>query len=308
MSSRYNWLDWMKTIGMYLIVYGHFTSYGHEFVYTFSVPLFFVMSGFLYNQESDSFKKNFYNLILPMLIMTVIVQLRLNVSHIINGEFTNEKFFQIIIGVLIGDQTFLGACWFIYTLLIIKLVSKFCTTVVSRIIFCIICSFISILLSHRGIYAQNSWINVCLSYPFFLIGMLLREYKVSIVRGKVIYFAVSLFITYICSVYNGPIWVFKNDYGHHFLLYLLGGMSGTLLVYIVCLWLDGVKSRVVLTISTGSIIVLGLHFSIIFYFRIIPELDFLSAFVVLILFVPVIRCCERYVPILLGKYRVKSQK
>lgn len=61
-NKRMNWLDWMKTIGMYLIVYGHYTSYAHEFIYTFSVPLFFVMSGFLFKKEENIrtfFKKNF---------------------------------------------------------------------------------------------------------------------------------------------------------------------------------------------------------------------------------------------------------
>ena len=47
-NIRLNWLDWMKVIGMYLIVYGHFSSYGHKFIYTFSVPLFFMISGFLF--------------------------------------------------------------------------------------------------------------------------------------------------------------------------------------------------------------------------------------------------------------------
>lgn len=62
---RHNWLDWMKAIGMALIVYGHFFSFFDIYVYVFSVPLFFLISGFLSKVETDNklfFKKLWYNL------------------------------------------------------------------------------------------------------------------------------------------------------------------------------------------------------------------------------------------------------
>ena len=50
--ERFNFIDWMKTIGMYCIILGHFLSIGHKYIYVFSVPLFFVISGFL-NKKAD---------------------------------------------------------------------------------------------------------------------------------------------------------------------------------------------------------------------------------------------------------------
>ena len=72
---RLNWLDWMKAIGIGLIVYGHFFSLYDIYVYVFSVPLFFLISGFLCKKESDDkvfWKKLWYNLITPMLIICTI--------------------------------------------------------------------------------------------------------------------------------------------------------------------------------------------------------------------------------------------
>ena len=41
----------MKTIGIYLIVLGHmFPKPGTIFIYSFSVPLFFFISGFLFSR------------------------------------------------------------------------------------------------------------------------------------------------------------------------------------------------------------------------------------------------------------------
>ncbi|WP_139258102.1 hypothetical protein [Fibrobacter sp. UWH4] len=48
MNSRESWVDWAKTVGIYLVVFGHAffptDGYGCEvknFVYAFHMPLFF---------------------------------------------------------------------------------------------------------------------------------------------------------------------------------------------------------------------------------------------------------------------------
>lgn len=122
-DKRMNWLDWMKSIGMYLIVYGHFTSYGHKFIYIFSVPLFFVISGFLFKHEvsfGNFLKKNFYNLIVPMFIMVFLIQIRNELALAFRGTFDFSQVWQIFIGIFIGNQKIIGTCWFLYSLFIIK--------------------------------------------------------------------------------------------------------------------------------------------------------------------------------------------
>ena len=74
-KGRKNWIDWMKSIVIFLILYGHLFSYGYTYVYTFSVPLFFFISGYLCKIETDYkifWKKVFYNLILPMFLLSAI--------------------------------------------------------------------------------------------------------------------------------------------------------------------------------------------------------------------------------------------
>ena len=38
-DNRLAWIDWMKALGIYLIVLGHFYSVGEKFIYVFHVPL-----------------------------------------------------------------------------------------------------------------------------------------------------------------------------------------------------------------------------------------------------------------------------
>jgi uncharacterized membrane protein YdcZ (DUF606 family) len=117
---------------------------------------------------------------------------------------------------------------------------------------------------------------------------------------------VAYLITYLCSKYNGNVWCYINDYGKSFALYLIGGLSGSTIIFVMSKFLDKVQSSLVTTISSCSIIILGLHYELIKFFKISPELDFLSAFLILILFIPIIRICEKKAPILIGTYRIKK--
>lgn len=66
-------IDWMKAIGMFSIVLGHFFPPTIQyFTYAFSVQLFFFVSGFLFKKCSDSrtfWSKNVQGLIVPYLIL-----------------------------------------------------------------------------------------------------------------------------------------------------------------------------------------------------------------------------------------------
>lgn len=314
-NKRMNWLDWMKAIGMYLIVYGHYTSYAHEFIYTFSVPLFFVISGFLFKKEENIktfFKKNFYNLLLPMLLMVILVQIRKNVPLILNGTFEVTKIPQICLGFLMGDQKVLGACWFIYTLFVIKAILQITpTSKYLHIIISFIFSIACICLVKHEIYLQNAVANVFLSYPFFIIGLILKKHKESLNKGfgkknEIAMFLFFILITGICTYFNGNVWVYLNDYGKNFILYIIGGFCGTAIIFILCKWLNNIKLSVVSTISNGSIVILGLHFMFIGYTKITPSLDFVCALILLMLFIPVIKLCEKQCPYIIGVYRIKK--
>lgn len=73
--KRLNRVDWMKVIGMYVIILGHTFPQGLcAFIYSFSVPLFFFLSEFLNNQEKswdECVRKVVYTLVLPYLLICV---------------------------------------------------------------------------------------------------------------------------------------------------------------------------------------------------------------------------------------------
>ena len=77
-SERLLWLDWMKVLAIFSIIWGHFFSEGHLYLYVFNVQVFCVISGFLYKKASNwktCVKKCFWQLFVPTVIMSIIMQL-----------------------------------------------------------------------------------------------------------------------------------------------------------------------------------------------------------------------------------------
>ena len=92
------------------------------------------------------------------------------------------------------------------------------------------------------------------------------------------------------------------------LLFLLGGISGSIMIFAVSKLLGHV-SAFVAVISRGTIIILGFHK--LFIYRIglfFPPsyLDIVFAALIVFLFVPIIIMVERYFPLMAGRYRIKK--
>lgn len=71
-TTRLNFIDWMKVIGIYLIIAGHLSPPGNEYVYQFSVPMFFIVSGYMTRVESshrEFWAKLWNKLVKPALIL-----------------------------------------------------------------------------------------------------------------------------------------------------------------------------------------------------------------------------------------------
>ena len=94
------------------------------------------------------------------------------------------------------------------------------------------------------------------------------------------------------------------------MLCLFGGVAGTALVFFVSKLLEQWYWRFIVDISVGTIVILGLHWHLIFiarsFFPNASFLDLILAVMVTIVFVPVIRICETHFPVVMGKHRVRK--
>ena len=173
------WIDWMKVLGMYFIIAGHMFSAGNEYLYTFSVPLFFAISGFLCHHESDNivfWNKLFRNLILPCLLISLIILALETLARLVTNKMVWSLIPMRLFNILIGNQGKgvvgggIGMCWFIYTLVICKILYQYVRNKYLQTTIVLLCVAIAIIYNEIGNYLYNSILNVSLAYPAFMGG------------------------------------------------------------------------------------------------------------------------------------------
>ncbi len=321
-TKRLMWVDWMKAIGIYFIVAGHFFSVGDLYIYSFNVPVFFVVSGFLSKREDSGktfLKKIVYNMIIPMLLISFINSI---IDNIFLEGGNPYDILRFPIYFILGFHRALKCLWFVYTLICLRFILQY--TPANRII------QISLLIALPSLgiwldaqpffnditdvgFKSNAFVDTTMAYPFFILGFYLRKKKNLPVKFnnlpiQIAGLIILLIIMVIGTNHNGYVWMYLNEYGNNFLLFLLDGLCGTIIIYIISKWLNDRFARSIITISKGTIIILGFHYYLIdlinYYLPTAHGIVYLYSLVIIITFIPIIRFSAKYLPILIGKYRI----
>lgn len=171
----------------------------------------------------------------------------------------------------------------------------------------------AISLNRSGIELSNANVNVLVCMPLFLIGVFLKPLKSMLSGQSNVYLEVATLIAAVvlivaCGDYNGYVWMYLCGYGNSYVLYIIGGMAGTLMLYIVSLWLSRLTYHsMVLTISKGSILIIGLHIIAVRRLSELPNRmwgeDLILSVLLLLCFVPLIRIAELTFPLILGRHK-----
>ena len=314
-DGRIVWLDWMKVIAIFSIIWGHFFSQGHVYLYVFSVQVFCVISGFLY-KKSDNWivciSKCFWQLFVPTLIMSFVMQLEACFRCIVIGQDYNISWLWYTEWLLLGHRWCMGPCWYFYSLIVMRLIMQILPekkwTYILLFVFLSACA---IYLHHIGFEVSNANVNVVVCMPLFLIGVLLKPMKNALCKlnnhyAEASLFVLSVIIIIICGDYNGYVWMYKNGYGDNYVLFIIGGMAGTAMLYVISLWLSKLHHyNMVVTLSKGSILVIGLHIVLVRRLTELPDRlwieDVALSILILLAFVPIVKLAERFIPILLGR-------
>lgn len=323
-ENRLEWIDWMKALGIFLIVLGHFNSVGNQFVYVFHVPLFFLISGFLCKREDDIrlfWKKLWYNLAVPMLILATLNYLYYCGMKLSSGTFEPVFVYWFVRNVVFGMVSGFGPLWFVYTLILLKVIFQFCRS--EKLLYSLTFPLLGLayIYNNNDLSASpfflrnpNAFVNVCIAFPFFALGIFLRKYKTMLdkeLNNKLVLalaFLCGLSLVIGCCFMNGLVAAFRCDYGGNMLWFLLGGIAGTMMVFALSKLL-GHAPGAVIVISRGTMIILGFHMNFVLWIQercTESYMDVVYAVLIVIVLVPVIMLTEKYFPLMAGKYRVNK--
>ena len=72
--KRIEWIDIAKGITIFLVIIGHVSNNTtiNYFIYSFHMPLFFIISGFLYKKKENYTKRKFKSILIPYFIFSIL--------------------------------------------------------------------------------------------------------------------------------------------------------------------------------------------------------------------------------------------
>ncbi|MFS2519338.1 acyltransferase family protein [Bacteroides xylanisolvens] len=329
--ARYNWIDWSKSIAIFLVIWGHVPmaqSEAYTFINSFHMPLFFLISGYLYNPKEtikEELYKEFKTLMLPYLIYQLIYYPYWFVREILVSHQVfsiQNSIIHPIIQSLLSDGIN-GPTWFIYCLFLIKMYSfvmqrkqslYWLTASTSCLMSILICYW----LNNQSIYGTRVIHSFFALQIFFFAGQALKRTNikniVNSLRQSILWFLIStiLFIMFILIGYTSIYTTWAETLNFYAL-----GFTGSSMIFGIGFILNRIKSNINYHISTGTLVILGIHWMFIGVFNFIMEkhlhiiddityssfIAFIISLFIITMNYPLIIFCEKHFPLLLGKIR-----
>lgn len=129
--KRLDYIDIAKGLGMLTIIWGHIVHEGwsNQFVYSFHIPLFFFLSGMVFNASKyqtvgELIKKRVKTLLIPYLIFSIITWLLWVGMRVVSHDTTNYWYPLLQTFIAQGSAGFLRhnlPLWFVTCLFVVEI-------------------------------------------------------------------------------------------------------------------------------------------------------------------------------------------
>lgn len=316
MTPRIQYIDVAKTICIFLMVVGHWTSNNVllTYIYSFHMPALFVISGMLFKPRS--WIRTVLSFGIPVIFYSFLNLLFLLVVGEVttNQLFTKELFFRFFhYRYGLGTGLFMGD-WFIWALLALRLFfgdirflngSKKYYICIS-ILTILFMTFESYLISVDSLCRGWYYGRALPSLPFFCMGFYLKEkgWRPEMINKKVVLFL--LFVSLTLPIANGYSSINENVYGLSYVIFFIIAACSTLLLLYISSYIR--SSKPIMLFSKGTLLILGLHIPIMKMLDMLfPSYmhEFLPLLVLPICYYPIL-WLEKTCPPLLGIIRGKN--
>ena len=331
MKERVKWVDVLRGIAMFFVIFGHaFVSkdnFIRTYIYSFHMPLFFLISGLTYKKSELKFKEFFFkkckNLLLPYLFINIfvfIVKLILQYSLGLYNVNLLKSLGSFFIGL--GKDLPCIQSWFLISLFIVEilfyLIQRFAKNEKITVLSVVLLAAAGFILSVFSFsFLQVLHIGASLiGLLFFALGYYFTNQirvidkfinkKISILV-PVVFLPLGFFTAFI----NGRISMNDNHY-NNILLFLISSLLSILSLIIIS---EKISKFDFLFSYVGkySLFFFGYHGFVLTVFRkYLPifvsnnVLTFLTAVITILIMFPLAKPVVEHIPILVG--RIKDKK
>lgn len=328
-QTRYYWIDTCKTIGLLLVILGHgrlFPDTYQQFIYSFHMPLFFVLSGLLYKYKNfkGGLLHDINRLIVPYFIISLLCYIIQSGLALFQGDLSWSNCYHRFLGIFcVACHTgefppASGPTWFIIALFFVRILLSLRDSKWYRLGLTVISILAFILIKRCG---WDPWIPIdtaLMAIPFMTVGIALkpfRDYEFKKQNSLLLLFlsAFMIALLFITNRYNGLVDMSWCSYGRRLEVFYFNGLLGTIALLIISrlIPVKGASCEFCLTLSKGSLLVIGFNLMFVMVFqtvveRIIPShtltplIGFVIGVVILYCFYWATKICQRFFPIILG--------
>ncbi|MEH7440205.1 acyltransferase family protein [Neobacillus drentensis] len=255
-DARMDWIDMAKGLGMLLVAIGHLLPEGSNirmFIYSFHMPLFFVLSGIVYKNTSSSgfFKSRLFVSYLFFSVTFVIADLLVRV--LLLGKYEPSS----IIWEVYQTISFYGinVLWFVSTIILCKWIMGKLLLIKNKLAIIGMVGVLFILTGWIGTFytmssESYSIIRLALYFPilailrplnvliFYVIGYFSKKYIIQVIQnrnttGLVAIGVLILIIVWGLTPYCGNVDVHIMTY-ENIVLALFTGLSGSVAIIFIC--------------------------------------------------------------------------
>lgn len=316
---RLNYLDMSKGFGILLVIAGHIyerNSFAEVWIYSFHMPLFFIISGMLLNYSNindnmiNIIKKKIKSIILPYFTFEIVAII---IYLIESNLFTLEAIRWSVIDCILVYYCRAGATWFLPCLF------------VAEILFVVLKKYIKndkiIVIISLGLYIISLIINTEKHFLILLLKSLnglgfimFGYYMLNYIQERKInkiYLGVLFILSIILAKLNGEVVLNELKFNNIF-LYTVTSIIGSMLIIFI---FKNIKyNKFLIYFGKNSLIIMATHLIIQRYFidiiTGINRYDYFEGTIVFIIAViiqiPIIEIINKYLPFMIGKCTKKN--
>lgn len=287
-NSRNYVIDNAKLLCLFIILYCHIPpaqGFIHSLAYSFHVPIFFLVAGMFFKNNPIKYVAvhSAQTLLVPYLIFNLLVIICSCTIAIVGHygfDFTRNVLHPVY-GILLGNTSkaapYLipgGPSWFLVALFCSRSIFSVIlhSSILLRcieVIVLVIIYFVTHFYIGWGLFSIDAAI---LGLPFLAIGFWARKYFINLINANIKY---RLALLIICAValisvvqINGLANMFEGKYGSYFILFVLCGVIGSVMVFMICSFMN-YSNRVTRMLIDGSTFFICMHILIMEYVELI---------------------------------------
>lgn len=331
-GERIVWIDQLRSIAFLFVIIGHVAlpKETQSLIYSFHMPLFFLISGLTINREKlismplkDYVLKQFKGLIIPYFWMSFLCYPLWYITFKILDN-TSTSVFDVFKGIFLGNNLIISstsnALWFLLVLFIgnilyvsfLKITKGHSTALLGLVLICGVFGYL-----YKG-FAQIWHFNVSFTavVMIYIGNEFMMRYKksnfwnrtrngkyIASIIGIIVLFLVIGFISH---TVNGRISMTANKFGKSILLFYITALAFSAVITLILIHIP--KISFITYIGRNTLLYVGIHIPIIrllehAFSDIFSQYKFSIplAFALYVGLIPIVRFFQKFLPFVCGK-------